>query len=250
MDYHFLILFIAFFISNAVEAMTGFGGTIIAMTIAANFYPINMLLGVLVPAGFVVCLYIVARYPKAIDLREFSTRILPLAGIGFAVGIAVSDSIEGKTLKIGFGAFVLCLSIFELVRILRNANGGKQTGISLAKGAIWLIAGGIVQGIYGSGGPLIVYYTSKRIEDKTVFRSTLCSLWIVLNIALVTNLALKGNITAETLKMSVALLPSLIIGIIAGEQLHNRINQRAFRIFIFAILIFAGASLLYGALSG
>lgn len=248
MDFHFIILLIVFLVSNVVETVTGFGSTIVAVTIGANFYPISHLVAVIVPINIMLSAYIVIRHFRAVDLREYAFRILPFAGAGLAIGIAVSSFAGGNELKIAYGAFVLCFSAWELVRLLRGGDAEKQPELPLAKGALWLVAGGIVQGIYASGGPLVVYYASRKLKDKTVFRSTLSMLWLALNIVLVTTLAMKHEVNAGTLKTSAALLPSLAIGIFLGEKLHGRINERAFRVFVFALLIAAGASLLFGTL--
>ena len=39
------------------------------------------------------------------------------------------------------------------------------------------------------------------------------------------------------------LLPVILIGILLGEWLHQRIDEYHFKIFVFAVLLFAGLSI-------
>ena len=44
-----------------------------------------------------------------------------------------------------------------------------------------LVLAGIIHGLFVSGGPLLTGYMTKRIQDKTVFRATISTVWIFLN---------------------------------------------------------------------
>lgn len=243
MDGNFLLLMLIFFLGNIVESVTGFGSTIIAVTLLAHLYPIHYLVVVFIPLNIVLSLYFVLRYYYAIEHSLLWKKILPLAGLGLPIGILIFNTVQNQILKVAFGIFVIGFSLYELFRILKTSNQVIPKQISLLKSAFFLISGGIMQGAYASGGPLIVYYASKKIFNKQSFRSTLSALWLVLNIFLVINYVLTGRINYATFKADIILLPMLVIGIVIGEWLHNRIPERIFRIFIFLLLLVAGASL-------
>jgi uncharacterized membrane protein YfcA len=139
---------------------------------------------------------------------------------------------------------VFAIALFQLLRTVR-ANGGapRATRPGPASAAGLLVSGGIVHGLYASGGPLIVLYASRAIPDKGAFRSTLSALWVVVNTALVAVHIAGGSINAATAKATAYLLPSLLLGIAAGEFLHDRIDERRFRLVVFALLVVAGGSL-------
>lgn len=245
MEPKLIFLFIMIAVATAAEAVAGFGSTIIALTICALFYPIDFLVPVLVPLNLVLSSYIVLRGWRSIDSRELLGRILPFAGAGLAAGIAVFTLLNGVWLKFVYGAFVLCLSSVELAR-MRSARYDAPAGdarLPVMKAAPWLLLGGVIQGMYASGGPLIVYYASRAITDKTRFRSTLSTLWLVLNIFLMAGFLIKGKANAATFKVDIILAPALLIGIIAGDILHKKIQERAFRVFVYVLLTVAGFSL-------
>lgn len=243
-DLNFILLALIFLVSNVVEAMTGFGATIIVVTLGANIFPIDYLVTVLVPANIVLSLYIVVRYHSAVDREVLFKGILPYAGIGLFLGILIFNFIESRTLKIAYGVFVFGFSIYELNRIFRTKEGGMLPELSRLKAIFVLFCGGIIHGIYASGGPLVVYYASRKLANKLNFRSTLSGLWLILNIFLFVSHVITGKTTLETLKASAMLIPSIVFGIAIGEMIHHRIGERSFRIFVFALLIVAGASLI------
>ncbi len=116
-----------------------------------------------------------------------------------------------------------------------------------AKKNIWmravLFGGGIMQGAFTSGGPLVVIYASRVLTEKSVFRVTLCLLWLTLNSIMITKWAVSGDVfTLSFLKMFLGILPFGGCGMIFGDFMHRRINERNFRILVYSVLI--GAALM------
>jgi len=242
-DIKFLLLFLIIVLAKTVEAVTGFGSTVIALTLGAQIYPIEWLLPILVPLNIILSIYIVARHGRTVNVRELTHRILPLTIGGLVVGMVIFDLVQGRVLKLGFGIFVVLFSIFELYRILRAVSASSEKPLTFLKSAAWLFTGGVIHGIYASGGPLVVYYANKKLKDKSEFRSTLSVLWLVLNILLLANYIQADKISLDALKACGALLPAIGCGILIGEALHRRIPERTFRIMVFILLIAAGVSL-------
>ena len=138
--------------------------------------------------------------------------------------------------------FVLCVSISELIRILRANEESLFKPLSKGASAFWLLSCGLVQGLWVSGGPLIAYWAGRTIRDKGDFRSTVSCLFLILNVILLVTHILAGRITGTTFGMSLVLMPSVFLGIIVGEWLHVKLPDRGFRVIVFLVLIFAGAA--------
>src|SRR5688572_30656932 len=77
---NFIILSLIILLANTTEAISGFGSTIISVTLGSNFYPINELLPVLVPLNVLLSFYIVFRYHDLIDYQVLFKKILPFMG--------------------------------------------------------------------------------------------------------------------------------------------------------------------------
>lgn len=123
-----------------------------------------------------------------------------------------------------------------------EAPTGPAGAVSLSPpvAALWLLGAGFFQGLYASGGPMLVYYANREFAAKGGFRSTLSAVWAVLTAGMVAVYGLTGKLTTRTLGMSLALVPVLILAIAAGEWLHARVRERAFRLAVLGLLLVAG----------
>lgn len=227
-----------------VGATTGFGSAIISLSLAVHLFPMDFVVPVIVPLNVLITLYLAIRHRASIDKKILFTRIIPLSLAGMPFGLLLYHTIDVDRWKWAFGLFVLFISIFELVRIFREKKRTDGPApLSPLKTFIWLFSGGIVHGLWVSGGPLVAYWAGRNIPAKGEFRSTLMALWLALNVALLFSHLATGNITLESARWSGILLPFLFLGIGAGEWLHPRLPERGFRILVYAVLVFTGAAI-------
>ena len=168
-------------------------------------------------------------------------RILPAAAVGMAIGIYYRTLVANvMQLLVLLGVFIMAVSVMEIILIYRTRAAGR--GLPWYIGWPILIVGGVFHGIFASGGPLVVYYASREIKEPADFRATLSTLWLVLNVVLVTSLALAGQINVEKLTITGIVLPGLIVGIVWGSFMKFRVL--AFKVLIYVLLFVAGVLLL------
>ena len=222
--------------------MSGFGSTILALTLGVHFYPMTKLLPVLVALDLLVNLYIVARHHDHIHRRLLTRKIMPAMAIGIAAGLLVFQYLHGAVLENLFGILVACLSIRELYRLLSRT--GRRSPMSGFHSALYMTAAGFIHGIYASGGPLLIYAVGKQNIAKSIFRSTLGAVWLILSMVLTGFYLITGKLTAASLKLVLILLPVIILGIFLGEWLHHIIDEFRFKIFVFTVLLIAGLSII------
>ncbi len=235
-----------------VEAVVGFGATVLAVTLGAQLVPISTLLPAFVPLNLGLSTYLCLRERSHIDARVLGRSVLPLVGAGAIAGMAAFALQGAAWLLLGFALFVGALALFELRRALRPADPSATT-TPLPRPLAWglLLAGGFVHGLFGSGGPMIVYVLGRSLPEKRRFRATLACLWLLLNLALMANLARLGHVSAATLGHTVSLLPALALGAFVGDWVHHRVAERPFRIAAAVLLLVAAGSLgLRTALAG
>lgn len=247
METLFPLMAIVFF-ANLTEACAGFGSTILAIIFGAQFLSIEDLIPILVPLNLVLSLIIVLRYRGEIDRPTLVSRILPLTGIGMPIGIMIFQSAPSNTLKIAFGVIVVILGLFELTKdaLAKKRTASEQNRrLPFWQSALFLLGGGVMQGLYASGGPFVVYYASREIPDKRKFRTTLALLWLILNFVLIASLIFTGKLTRFTLQYSLVLLPAVLLGMVVGMKIHDRVSETTFRRLVYALLVLAGASLAY-----
>lgn len=237
-----LVVFLAFL----VEAALGFGATVVAVALGAFLVPIPELLAAFVPLNIVLSTYLAVRYRRDIDWRLLMLRIVPLMVAGIPVGLLVLGWGSDRLLKALFGVFVVGLSALELWRMHRPAPAESQAdaGISLPAQVVLLLAGGVVHGAFATGGPMAVYVSGRVLTDKGRFRSTLSTLWLILNLVLVVGYAVQGSLDREAGILAAWLALPLGLGLVLGDWLHHRVDARIFRLAVFGLLLLAGGLLI------
>jgi len=240
--FNFVLLFLIIILSQTVETTTGFGSTVIALSLGALIFPLKELVVLLVIIGGLQSLWIVVRYYKHIQWRILLGRIAPLCGLGLPLGMYFFRHFGGSQLKMLLGSFIVLVAVSELINLYRTK--GETRDLPTAVGVALLIAGGFIHGVFATGGPPIVYYISRRIEEKAGFRATLSMLWLVLNSSLAINFMLSHSIHRAGIALAGELLPALFLGIFFGEILHRKVNEFTFRIVVQCILLLTGIFLL------
>jgi uncharacterized membrane protein YfcA len=161
------------------------------------------------------------------------------------VGMYIFRYVDPVLFKKGLAIFIVFISILNLYKLLKKGNKEEiQTALSTKDKVVSVIAllvGGIVHGAISSGGPLVVIYATKALKDKKEFRATLCSVWLSLNTIIIASYFFNNSgFTTTTFKNTLTQLPFLLVGIIVGEIVHNKVNARTFSIIVFSLLLLTG----------
>lgn len=229
-------------LAYTTEVLTGFGATLVAVTLGAHFYPIDRWVPVLVSLNIFVTGYVAFRYRTKSEKALLFKSILPYMGAGLLVGLALFPLLRGIALKRLLGLMVTVFAARELFRLIRGVHSCRRS-LPPFQTALWQILAGIAHAFYATGGPPLVYAISRLNLPKSVFRATMCTVWASMNAFLIVVFSLNGRINPESLKMTAWLLPVLPIGILLGEWLHNRVNEHQFRVFIYCLLLVSGVTL-------
>jgi hypothetical protein len=233
-----------------IETALGFGATLITVALGSLFLGIEPILHALVPLNLVLSGYLVVRNYTHIDRGFLFRRLLPFMALGLPIGIFVLAELDASILKRLFGAFLVGVSYLELWRMVQAASStsdsqeAKQAPLGAWHERALLILGGAIHGAFTTGGPMAVYVTSRVIEDKKAYRATLSALWALLNLVVFGWYVASGEVHAETVGLTLALAPSIAIGMIVGEVLHVRVPVATFRKVVFGMLMLAGLMLL------
>lgn len=226
-------------LAYTVEAVTGFGSIVIALSLGALFLPIPELLPVLVPLNIFQSLYLTWRYRDRIHLPTLFRLILPLMAAGTVIGYFLRPSLEGPLLKTLFGLLVVWFAGRESWRMLRGGAAVRHG--PLATRAL-MLAAGVSHGLFASGGPLLVYGLAGTTLDKARLRATLMAVWLTLNGMLTIIFLFDGSLIPNLPRIA-TYLPVVLAGLVAGEWLHHRIDERRFRQLVFALLAVTGVLL-------
>ena len=226
-----------------VQTATGFGAMLVCVTLGAQLIGLEKVIRLMVPLSFLQTGYIVIRHRDGIDWGLLLKRVLPLMTLGMVFAFLLLTQVGGPWLGLAFGVMVLTLSARDLHH-LRSANVALDKPISRPASVGALLSAGVIHGIYASGGPMLVYAIGREGLTKKVFRSTLSMVWIVLNVILIARFLLGGDYDREVGLDILLLVPTVPLGILVGEWVHHKIDERRFRMAVLVLLIAAAISLI------
>lgn|SRR5690554_3599983 len=231
-----LVLFIL--LSYTVEAVTGFGSIVIALSLGALIMPVPELLPILVPLNIIMTSWLTFKLRKQIDLPLLWQRILPLMLLGTMVGYVLLPWLNERWLKPLFGLLIVWFSSRELWRLRHSRPAHHSAWLTIPL----IFFAGISHGLFASGGPLLVYALAGTSLDKAHFRATLICVWFLLNSALTIAFLLDGRLlpALPTVAYLALLLP---LGVWLGEKLHSRVDELLFRKLIYGLLLITGTIL-------
>lgn len=227
-------------LAYTLEAITGFGSIVIALSLGALLLPIEQLLPVLVPLNIGMTGYLVSRHWRMIDRRLLLGTILPGMLAGTLLGYALLPYLDTQLVKTAFGALVLWFAARELWRLRHVATLPVRPQW---RTRLLTLGAGVSHGLFASGGPLLVYGLAGTTLDKARLRATLVTVWFTLNSLLTVAFLLDGRLQ-PALPQVLAYAPLLLVGLWLGEHLHRRFDERHFRIAIYALLLITGTLLL------
>ncbi len=231
-------------ITHALEAITGFGCTVIAVPFVTALLGMKQGIMIVTILAWLLAGYIVVTNIKYVKIKK-TLFILACMIPTLPIGMYIFRYVDPVLFKKGLAIFIIFVSILNLVKTIKQKdNDDKNTQLSKKDkitSVLALLAGGVVHGAISSGGPLVVIYATKALKDKKEFRATLCSVWLTLNTLIIISYFFNNpGFTTQTLTSTFIQIPFLIAGIIVGEIVHNKVNARTFTIIVFSLLLLTG----------
>ena len=240
-----LLFYLVILLTNIIQGITGFAGTILAMPVSIDLVGYNTAQPILSFLGLLAGVYVAIGHRKSICFREVGKIILFMAA-GIFAGFGLKHLVVGheKILYVAFGCFILFIAVKGLVKTAGVKILEKKQLPSWESDAV-LAGAGVIHGIFVSGGPLVVSYLSGRVPDKEAFRSTISTVWIVLNGIILASDIAAGLYTAPVVREQLISIPFLLGGMVIGGALFRRMQQRTFMLLTYVLLIASGILMLF-----
>ncbi|HHH31687.1 MAG TPA: sulfite exporter TauE/SafE family protein [Polyangiaceae bacterium] len=226
----------AYFVGTAL----GFGTSIMCVTFGAQLMPLEVLLPVIAPLNVTLSLYLAVRHRHATQWGYVMRRVVPLVALGIPLGMVLFNLREQGWLRLAFGLFVTVLATLQL-RIAMKSHHIEAVHPWLRP--LFLFGGGVVHGLFTTGGPLIVYVMGREIEDKGAFRSSIATMFVPMTTALIVDYALLGLFSFHTARMAALAAIPFLLGIVLGELAHHHIDNERFKRAVWALLAVGGVIL-------
>lgn len=237
-----ILFLIVVFLSNVIQCITGFAGTVLAMPFSVMLVGFDTARPVLNVLGILASVFILVVGFRHVDKKEF-IKISCVMAVGIAVGVFLKDLLSGfdKVLYITLGILVIAFAVMNAVSFYSKKERRQMPKILEI---ILLLAAGTVHGIFVCGGPLLVTYASAKLPEKEKFRSTLSAVWIILNGIIFASDLKSGAFTGETLGVLAWSIAVLLAALILGNLIYKKMSKKAFLNLTYVLMIISGISLL------
>lgn len=239
---HKIIFLIIVFLSNIIQCITGFAGTVLAMPFSVMTVGYDTAKPILNVLGIAASVYIVAKDYKYVNKKEFAKiTVVMLAGIlaGFYLNRLIGAN--GAVLYKILGSVVIAFAVINAYRFYTKKEDKKYPVII---SATLLVISGVVHGMFVCGGPLLVTYLGGVIKDKREFRATVSSVWIVLNTIIMLGDIKSGYFSGELIVMLAAALAVLAAALVIGNLIYKKMSRNVFLQLTYALMLISGISLL------
>ena len=224
------------FIAYIVQTISGFAGNVFAMPIGISLIGLHESVAVLNIVGFIFCAILAILNIKSVNWHEFIKICLVLMIFMF-LGIWIDTVVQLDILLKLYGAIITIIGLKNL--IFKNQK-------ILPEWVLWIVLAlsGIIQGMFVSGGALLIIYAIQKLKDPQEFRITLMMLWCVLNGIYGSISYFSGHVTPIVTEVVLIALPMVGLSMILGNILQKRIPKNKFLTLTYVLLVGIGLSLL------
>ncbi len=226
-------------LAQIVYVLFGFGSGLVALGLLALLFPdikdpVVLLLLVNLPAELLISWR--AR-------RHVRWRPIAMLGVGIALGIPVGahllNTADTRSAMTALGWFLIAVGLVFL-RLPARRERDLPRWLAVPTG----LAAGVLNGLFGAGGPPVIIWYHLTAPDKTAFRGSLMTLFLLMGLVRVPTYAVGGLVTPARLVSMAAVLPAVLLGAWIGDRIHISLSDRAFRRLVAVALAVLGALLL------
>jgi len=158
---------------------------------------------------------------------------------GIPIGAALLKNFNAHVFAAGFGFFLICYSLYMLLRPHLVVRGGGRY-VEVAAG----FAGGITGGATAFPGAIPTVWCSLRGLSKLEQRGIVQPFILLMQIATLVYFSKLGILASATLATYLWCAPAVVLGTWLGLQLFNHIDDKRFRQVVLLFLLISGATLL------
>ena len=229
-----ILIFFVVFVAAFTQGVVGFGFGLVTMALLPLFVSEHFA----VPFVAVYCFGVAALIAWQLRAHLQWGRAIPLlvgTAIGVPLGVFALQVANPLTIKLILGLTLIAYSCWSLFSTLEP----REREVPIA----WAYLAGAASGVLGAfntGGPPAVVYTTLRNWDKDATKSTLQVVFLLTSIIQLVGFAWTGLLTSAVLVQNLLISPAIIIGVVLGHVLYQRIDQLTFKRALLAVLLLVG----------
>ncbi|MFQ5513589.1 MAG: sulfite exporter TauE/SafE family protein [Myxococcota bacterium] len=210
------------FVAALAQGFLGFGFGIIAMS------GLSLLLDPWQAAGIVNLTGLLQTGGLALWLRRKIAwdplrRILPGAGVGIGVGLALLGQLPGPHLLRLLGVVIVGFALWHLGT--RRPRGMPSPRWDLPVG----FASGVLTGMFNTGGPPIVAHVYRRPDPPETLIATVQAIFVCSALIRLLVASSLGMLSGAAWRQALAWAVFVLVGVWGGRRLGRRLSAARFR---------------------
>ena len=208
--------------SALIQGTVGFGFSLVAVPLLALAMPLKEIVPMLVLYSLFLNIMVWFKVKGKVDKKKIMLLIIfGLVSIPF--GIFILNYVKEIYIQIFVGILII-ISSLAMIKNYKFTFKNDAIAYSLAG-----ILSGILNGATSLSGPPVILMLSNEGVNKGSFRKTLATYFMVLNIFSLPMFIASGLLDKPLLIKSAIIFPSMVIGVILGIGLGNRMKEHHFR---------------------
>ena len=183
--------------------------------------------------------------------RQFDFNILkimlPGAALGIAIGWALSSFITDEAVLLLVGLITLAFVADEWLPLRKKLAGLPPSSLW---GRFWGATAGFTSFVSHTGGPPFQIYTLPLRMAPPVYAGTAVWFFAIVNTTKLLPYFFLGQLSVSNLKLSFALAPVAIVGMLLGVWLVRRISVKVFYRLTYFLVFLLALKLTYDGIRG
>lgn len=246
-DFLEILVFALWFLGGFISGLTGMGGNMVVVPIAALFLPIHDVVAIACISCVVMDIAIAAMHYRYCCFRVLTPMILGSLP-GAVLGVYILQILSGTALQVAVGFLLLCYVYwqFTMRRKVQNTkyNDDEKTTQKTKESPIAGASAGFGAGLLGSAisfdGPPVAIYGIYAAWPPRVFISTIAVFFIIRALITCFLQAQAGFYTPNIIHYVMYSIPAVILGTIVAYPLVKRVNPHIFKGLLLVIIGLCG----------
>lgn len=230
-----LLLAIIAFTGYFFESVFGFGGTVIFLGLAGLFFDFKLMVQVSMVVSATCSAAILLQTWRHFNRGHF-IRIMAVSLPFIILGTAMIGVLQSTWL----------LKAFAVLLIAYGAQGLLLPSFAPPRSVSYFFValGGLIQGVFTTGGPFILMGYRRFFADKTELKATMAAFFLTANLWRMGQTVWEGTVAPAQLAASLWLAGPVIVAVLAGHYVHVRLSEKLFQRGLLAAMTAVGVLLL------